>query len=480
MSPILGEYSPAALGIDVASLKGITQDSRAVKDGYLFAALKGTASNGADFIPSAVENGASIILTDQDIDPGAAQGVTVIKTDSPRKVLSYVASEFYDGQPSKITAVTGTNGKSSVVHFIDQLWKALELNATYIGTLSGNMTTPDPVSLHKLLKGMYDDGIENVAMEASSHGLDQCRMDGVHISVAAFTSFSQDHLDYHADMTEYMAAKVRLFSEILPVNGTAVLNADSIAYDELSSVCKRRGIRTISYGEKSDDIRLVSRDIHANGQTIDVQIFGEDYKCDLPLVGAFQAKNILCALACVLAEYPDQLQILLDALPTIEAVPGRLQYVSYGARHAYVDYAHTPDALENVLQALRPHAQNRLICVFGCGGDRDKTKRPLMGGVVSRLSDVAIVTDDNPRNEDPEAIRHEIIGGMTGDGAEIMNISGRRNAIRAGVDMLEQGDILLVAGKGHEQGQIFKDSVEPFDDVRETTSAMLGDKIKTS
>ncbi len=478
MSPIRGEYSPAALGIDVASLTGVTQDSRAVETGFLFAALRGGASNGADFIPSAIENGASVILTDQDVDN--ASGVQIVKTDSPRKALAHIASEFYRVQPSQIVAVTGTNGKSSVVHFIDQFWKALELNAAYIGTLSGNMTTPDPVSLHKMLKDMHDDDLDHVAMEASSHGLDQFRMDGVDINIAAFTSFSQDHLDYHADMEEYMAAKLRLFSEVLPVNGTAVLNADSVAFDELSSVCKRRGIRTISYGKKSDDIRLISRDIHASGQKVIIEIQGNKYICDLPLVGEFQVKNVLCALACVLADHPEKAEELLAFAASFESVPGRLQYVSDGVRHAYVDYAHTPDALENVIGALRPHTRNRLVCVFGCGGDRDKTKRPLMGGVVSHLSDIAIVTDDNPRTEDPETIRHEIIGGMTGDGAEIMNISGRRNAIRAGVDMLEQGDILLVAGKGHEQGQIFKDKVEPFDDVHETTSAMLGDKMKTS
>ncbi|MGH1455880.1 MAG: UDP-N-acetylmuramoyl-L-alanyl-D-glutamate--2,6-diaminopimelate ligase [Alphaproteobacteria bacterium] len=478
MSPTHAEYSPFALNIDVASLMGVTQDSRAVQKGFLFAALKGVASDGYDYIPSAIENGASVILTDRAYDN--AQGVQIVTTDNPRKALAHIAAEYYGGQPAHIIAVTGTNGKSSVVHFIDYLWKSLELNATYIGTLSGNMTTPDPITLQHLLAQMGEDGIDHVAMEASSHGLDQYRMDGVNIDVAAFTSFSQDHLDYHPDMESYMAAKLRLFSEVLPINGTAVLNANSAAFDELSSVCKRRGIRVISYGEAGEDIRLISRDIHHAGQNVKVEIFGKEYGVALPLVGRFQVMNILCALACILAQYPEKTEVLINALSSIEPVPGRLQHVTDGTRNAYIDYAHTPDALENVINALRPHTKSRLICVFGCGGDRDKTKRPLMGDAVSRLADIAIVTDDNPRSENPETIRHEIIGGMTGDGAEIMNISGRREAILLGVDMMGQGDILLVAGKGHEQGQIFNGVTEPFDDVRETLGAMLGDKVKTS
>lgn len=483
MSPIPAEYSSKALGIDVASLNGVTQDSRAVEAGYLFAALKGEQADGRNYISSAIKNGASVILMGQppdntNMELKELEGAKIVVSDNPRKAFAHITADFYGDQPDHMIAVTGTNGKSSVVHFIDQMQKALGMNSNYIGTLSGSMTTPDPVSLHKILSEIKKAGVNNIAMEASSHGLDQYRMDGVSLSVAAFTNLSQDHLDYHKNMDDYLAAKSRLFSDILPINGVAVLNADSIAYPKLRDICKKRGIKTLSYGDAGEDIRLISCDIMPAGQEIEIEINGETYKTHLPLVGRFQVMNILCALGCVLSIYPEKLREILAHTPNIEGVPGRLQHVSDGARHAYIDYAHTPDALENVLNALRPHTKGKLICVFGCGGDRDKTKRPLMGEIANRLSDIAIITDDNPRSENSDDIRSDIMAGIKTADAQIINMPHRREAIRKGVEILTENDVLLVAGKGHEQGQIFNGTTEPFDDVRETLGAMLGDKVK--
>lgn len=457
--------------LDIQSLKGVTQDSRQVEAGYLFAALQGVDVDGRDYIDDALRRGASVILSDDSVS--LDDRVRAILVDNPRQTFSHIVSEFYGQQPKCVVAVTGTNGKSSVVHFADQLWRALGKSSTYIGTLSGNMTTPDPVALHGALLDMSQDGITHVALEASSHGLEQYRMDGVHVSVAAFTSFSQDHLDYHADMDGYFAAKLRLFSDVLQSGGVAVLNADISEYESLRAVCSRRGVRVLSYGKKGDDIKLISCSVAGVTQKIDIEIDGKAYSISLPLVGEFQAMNVLCALGCVLAENPAQIEGLVAALEMLEGVPGRLQHVNSddGTYHAYVDYAHTPDALENVLTALRPHVEGRLICVFGCGGDRDKAKRALMGEVVARLADIAIVTDDNPRSESPADIRAQILETI-GANASVHEIAGRRDAIAFAVGQMKSGDILLVAGKGHEQGQIFDGVTEPFDDVCETRNAL--------
>lgn len=463
----------SAFEIDIKSLKGITQDSREVENGYLFAALKGVGSDGHDYIDAAIQSGATVILSEKPVGCNIPGGVTHIIREDARKLFSFIAAEYYGGQPEYITAVTGTNGKSSVVHFVDQFYAALGISSSYIGTLSGGMTTPDPVSLHRVLSQMHEDGVRSVALEASSHGLDQFRMDGVNISVAAFTSFSQDHLDYHADMDEYLAAKLRLFSEVLPLSGAAVLNADNEVYDHLLYVCKRRGIRTVSYGKNAQDIQIVSHEINANAQDLSLRVSGQEHNIRLPFIGEFQLMNILCALGCVLANFPEKADDLIAAIPTLDGVPGRLQKVEANGKTAYIDYAHTPDALENVLNAVRPYVQGRLICVFGCGGDRDREKRPLMGAAAERLADIAIVTDDNPRFEEPDAIRTEILAGMSDANAQVTEVAGRKEAIRKAVSMADEKDIVLVAGKGHEQGQVFKDVVEPFDDVLETRSAML-------
>ncbi len=455
------------IDVDINSLKGVTQDSRKAGDGFLFAALKGEMVDGRNYINDAVERGASVILSGEnvDIDDKAVRSIVV---SNPRQYFSHIVSEFYGSAPASVVAVTGTNGKSSVVHFVDQILRGLGNKSDFIGTLSGAMTTPDPVSLHEKLRDMAGDGVTNVALEASSHGLAQYRLDGVSVNVAAFTSFSQDHLDYHDDMDSYLGAKLRLFSEVMIDNGVAVLNADIPEYHKILSVCHDRNVRVISYGEKADDIKLVSCEISGHSQAIEIEVYGSTYHVKLPLVGKFQVMNALCALSCVLAQGFD-VDKSVETLERLGAVPGRLQYVSNGNLHAFVDYAHTPDALKNVLSALRSHTKGRLLCVFGCGGDRDKAKRAVMGGVVSRLADVAIVTDDNPRSENPDEIRKAILSSMN---VEAKEIADRRDAILFAVQGMDEDDVLLVAGKGHEQGQIFNGVTHSFDDVCEVNNAL--------
>ncbi len=447
--------------INIKALKGVTQDSREVKQGYLFAALKGESVDGREFINDAITNGAAFILADKDTQE--TSGARFILVDNPRKEFSSIVAGFHGKQPEHVVAVTGTNGKSSIVHFIDQLWQSIGEDGAFMGTLSGSMTTPDPVSLHKSLSKISG----NLAMEASSHGLEQYRMDGVKVNIAAFTNLTQDHLDYHGSMDDYLSAKLRLFSEILEHDGVAVLNADIPQYQELVASCGGR--RVLSYGENGKDIKLISLLVAGSSQKIEIEVMGENYSIAIPLVGKFQAMNVLCALACVIAQYPDKIGELVPALEKLEGAAGRLQQV---ANNIYVDYAHTPDALENVLEALRPHTKGKLICVFGCGGDRDKAKRPLMGAIAAKLADITVITDDNPRSENPAYIRAEILGGANNTNSNIHEIADRREAISFAISQMGVDDILLVAGKGHEQGQIFDGFTEPFDDAIEVTSAM--------
>ncbi len=456
------------IDLDIKSLKGVTQDSRKVKDGYLFAAFQGDFVDGYDYISDAIARGASVILSDRDVQ--ISGNARLLLVDNPRKVFSYIVAEFYQNQPEHIVAVTGTNGKSSFVHFVNQLWHALGKKGAFIGTGSGAMTTPDPVSLHEALNEFYQNKVTNIAIEASSHGLDQYRIDGVHVAVAAFTSFSQDHLDYHGNMDDYFTAKSRLFSEILKQGGTAVLNADIPRYKALLEICKVRGIKVLSYGKNGTDIKLISNIVKSASQQIEIEVMGEDYSIELPLVGGFQVMNVLCALACVISQYPEKTAELITALSKLEGVTGRMQHV--GSSNIYVDYAHTPDALENALKSLRLHTDARIICVFGCGGDRDKSKRRLMGEVASRIADIVIVTDDNPRSENPADIRKKILSGVDNHNSNIHEIADRREAIKFAISQMDKNDILLVAGKGHEQGQIFDGLVEPFDDVKEVEAAM--------
>lgn len=456
------------IDLDVKTLSGLTQDSRAVKPGYLFAAFPGEKHDGRDYIEAAIKAGASAILAPEGTE---IQGdVTLLTDENPRKAFAHIVADFYAAQPETIAAVTGTNGKTSIVSFLEQLWNVANFKSASLGTLSGKMTTLDPVSLHEELAAKTKAGITHLAMEASSHGLDQYRLDGARVQVAGFTNLSRDHLDYHEDMDSYLAAKKRLFSEVLECGGTAVLNADVPEFEALKTSCESRNIRVIDYGYKAHDITLLSAKPLAHGQNLNIQLFGQEHAITLPLVGDFQAMNALCALGMALAGDMEDEELFLEAIQNLEGAPGRLQSITGHPEEAgiYVDYAHTPDALETVLKALRSHTKGRLVCLFGCGGDRDKGKRPLMGKAAAELADVVIVTDDNPRSEDPATIRTEILKATPS--AE--EIGDRRSAIREAVAELKSGDVLLIAGKGHEQGQIFADRTEDFDDAQEVRSAI--------
>jgi len=456
--------------IDISSFKGLTQDSRAVKDGYLFAAFPGAISDGRDFIADAIKRGATAILSSEDAQlPDGVRNVELIVDPNPRKIFAKLAAEFYGRQPEHIVAVTGTNGKTSVVTFVEQLWTAAGFKASSLGTLKGALTTPDPVALHVSLSGLAEADVTHVAIEASSHGLDQYRLDGVNIGAAGFTNLSHDHLDYHENMDAYFDAKVRLFSELVNSEGCAVLNADIPQFERLEKLAVERGLKALSYGRNGKDLKVISLTPTANGQELELGVLGVHKDIILPLVGEFQAMNVLCALGLVVAQNPKNKRIYIDALERIQGAQGRLQLIPEHKKGAvYVDYAHTPDALENVLKALRPHTDGRLVCVFGCGGDRDQTKRPVMGAIASKYADDVIVTDDNPRGEDPAEIRAQILS-TAGDAQEI---GDRRDAIRRAVQNLNKGDVLVIAGKGHEQGQIFADHTEHFDDAEEAREAI--------
>jgi UDP-N-acetylmuramoyl-L-alanyl-D-glutamate--2,6-diaminopimelate ligase len=429
--------------------------------------------DGNTFITDAIKNGAAAVLSQ------SAQNVSVpvIVNDNARRTLSVAAARFYDKQPKTVVAVTGTNGKTSTAHFTQQLWAANGYRSASLGTLgvhgagidrSGSMTTPDSVTLHAELAELADAGIDHLAMEASSHGLDQYRLDGVRVSAAGFTNLTLDHLDYHGTMDLYRAAKLRLFTEVLQPDGVAVLNADVAEFAAFKAASGQR--RVIDYGHKAAALRIEKRRARMDGQQLDIAVNGKSYRVDLKLVGEFMAMNVLCALGMVMAE--DNGEHYIAALPSLRGAPGRLQLVDGPSKGAiYVDYAHTPDALEHVLKALRPHAENRLIVITGCGGDRDKTKRPIMGRLAGDLADVAIITDDNPRSENPADIRAAMLAGA---GTDAMEIGDRREAIRRGVAMVQDGDILVIAGKGHEQGQIIGGTTYPFDDVKEAQAAIEG------
>ncbi len=458
--------------IDIKSLTGVTQDNRKVKSGYLFAALQGEHADGRDYIDDVLKRGAAVILSDKSVQLPDNSNATLMIAAEPRKEFSRIVADFYKKQPENVIAVTGTNGKTSVAYFINQLWHALDKNSVYYGTLSGTMTTPDPEFLHDMLAQMSDDGVTHVALEASSQGLEQYRMDGVRVSIAAFTNLSQDHLDYHHNMGDYFNAKKRLFSEILDQDGVAVLNADIAQYKELAQICHDRNVRVISYGENAKEMKLESCKIAGLGQNIVIKFRDVNYSAHIPLIGRFQVMNILCALACIVGQGED-IEQYINMFEKVESVPGRLQYVSSddGSLNAYIDYAHTPDALENALKSLRPHTKGILICVFGCGGDRDKSKRKMMGDIADKYADIVIVTDDNPRSENPNNIRKDIISGV--NSKNIHEIADRREAIGFAVNKLSKDGVLLVAGKGHEQGQVFDGYTEPFDDVYEVKTAMV-------
>jgi UDP-N-acetylmuramoyl-L-alanyl-D-glutamate--2,6-diaminopimelate ligase len=457
----------------------ICVDSRNVKPGDLFAAMPGALQHGAEFIQYAVRMDAGAILTDAAGFEIASRDVAqlripIVVADDPRMVLAKVAARFYGAQPATMTAVTGTNGKTSVANFTRQIWEALGKAAVNFGTagVEGafasplSHTTPEPVTLHKLLAQLKSNDITHAAMEASSHGLDQRRLDGVYLTAAAFTNFTQDHLDYHETFEEYFAAKMGLFARVLPPEGSAVINMDDPKGADVLDIALSRGQDIITVGAADCDLTLTGNKFDATGQQVLFSWRGDVKSVRLDLIGGFQAMNVLQAAALVIAcgEQPDA---VFDTLAELETVSGRMQLAAERKNGAsvFVDYAHTPDAVETALRAMRPHVMGRLIVIVGAGGDRDTAKRPLMGLAAAKNADVVFVTDDNPRSEDPELIRRAVLQGCP----DATEIGDRATAILTAVDALQPGDALLIAGKGHETGQIVGDAILPFNDVEQAS-----------
>lgn len=459
---------------------GLASDSREVKPGYLFAAIPGTRTDGQAFMADAVRRGAAAVLGAPNIRPVAeALGVRFIADANPRLRLAHMAAAFFGEQPDVVAAITGTNGKTSVSVFLRQIWAELGHKAASMGTIgvvspSGeiklNHTTPDPIEMHALLAQLKREGIEHLAIEASSHGLDQYRIDGVDVAAVAFTNITRDHLDYHPTFEHYLAVKLRLFSEIARAGGVAVVNADTDQAAAFIAAAKARGLQLMTVGTQGETLKLIAQTPSAGGQLLRVAFADRVFEIALPLAGGFQASNALVAAALAIG-LGDSAANVFAALAKIKGAPGRLEKVAFaaGGSPIFVDYAHTPDALESVLIALRPHVAGKLRVVFGCGGDRDKGKRPLMGEIAARLADTAIVTDDNPRTEDPAEIRREILTACPCG----WEIGDRAAAIRAGIAALEAGDLLVIAGKGHETGQTVGSETRHFSDSEEAVKSAI-------
>lgn len=464
----------------VKEFAGITSDSRKVKPGYLFAALTGAKTDGARFVKDAVARGATAVLGAPTIaDEVAALGVRFIPDDNPRAALARLAAAFFTGQPETVAAVTGTKGKSSIVAFLREIWTALGWPAASLGTVgvvgpAGEIplshTTPDPVEVHELLARLKAEGVEHLAIEASSHGLDQHRLDGVVISACGFTNLTRDHMDYHPTFDHYLAAKLRLFTEVVKEDGVAVVNADAEHADRFIAAAQGRGLKLITVGRKGETIHLDRREDRGGAQALTLHYQGRIFYVELPQAGEFQASNALVAAGLAIGLGADAGKVFA-ALEHLKGAPGRMEKVAFAAKGApiYVDYAHTPDSLEKILEALRPHTANRLHVVFGCGGDRDRGKRPLMGAVAVKLADDVIVTDDNPRSEEAAEIRRQILAAAPG----AREIGDRAEAIQAAVADLKTGDVLVIAGKGHETGQYVKGEVLPFSDREQAVAAAV-------
>ncbi|WP_146343907.1 UDP-N-acetylmuramoyl-L-alanyl-D-glutamate--2,6-diaminopimelate ligase [Falsiphaeobacter marinintestinus] len=478
----LSELALTALSGRDPEITGIAVDSRDVKDGFLFAAMPGTRVHGGEFIQFALRMGAAAILTDAEGAEIAAQelaasDVAVVIAEDPRQALAYTAALWFGAQPPVMVAVTGTNGKTSVSTFTRQIWMELGHRAINLGTTGVEgawsaplkHTTPEPITLHRTLAAAAAAGITHAAMEASSHGLEQRRLDGVVLKAAAFTNFTQDHLDYHDSFEAYFSAKAGLFRRVLPEDGTAVINIDDPRGAEMRAIAAARGQTVLTVGHGVGDLNMLTQRFDATGQDLRFSFEGQAYQTRLDLIGGFQAENVLlaCGLAIASGENPED---VFRTLPNLTTVRGRMQLAATRANGAtvFVDYAHTPDAVATACKALRPHVMGRLIAIVGAGGDRDAGKRPLMGQAAVENADIVIVTDDNPRSEDPAAIRAAVLQGAP----EAMEVGDRAEAILRGVDALGPGDALLIAGKGHETGQIVGDDVLPFDDTEQASVAV--------
>jgi len=462
-------------GIEIA---GVTADSRKAKAGFLFVAIAGAKADGAYFAKQAAAAGAVAVAAEQRPD-GLPDGVAFIQVSNARRTLALASANFFARQPKTIAAVTGTSGKTSVAAFTRQIWTALGLQAASIGTVGvvspkgeryGSLTTPDPVELHRTLAQLAGEGVTHLALEASSHGLDQHRLDGVRIAAGAFTNLSRDHLDYHPTLEAYLAAKLRLFETLIAPGGTAVIGVDDCYAGQVVEAANKRGLKILTVGEHGDDIRLLGGAIDGFAQVVSIAHGGRNYKVKLPLVGGFQVQNaaVAAGLAIATGAAPER---VFAALEKLTGAKGRLELV--GARNGapiFIDYAHKPDALAKALAALRPYTTGKLVVVFGAGGDRDTGKRPIMGRIAVENADRVIVTDDNPRSENAAAIRAVILAAAPG----ASEIGDRAEAIRAGIADLKAGDVLLIAGKGHEVGQIIGERTVPFSDHDAVAAALQG------
>jgi len=458
---------------------GLTADSRAVKPGFLFAALPGTHTDGSKFIADALARGAAAILVPQGGAPKRAT-TPVLEDADPRRRLALIASRFFAAQPETVVAVTGTNGKTSVASFVRQLWEGQGIPSASLGTIGVvspkttrklNHTTPDPIELHAILAGLAKDGVTHLAFEASSHGLEQRRLDGVRLAAAAFTNITRDHLDYHESFEDYFEVKLRLFRELLPPGAAAIVDVDSDGGRRVAEIAKSRGHKLVSVGEAGETLRLVSAKRDGFAQRLIILHNGKSYEVKVPLVGDFQATNALVAVGLVIATGGDPARVI-KALANLRGAKGRLDLAGTTKSGApiFVDYAHTPDALAKALAALRPYVKARLVVVFGCGGDRDKGKRPEMGAAAATNADSVIVTDDNPRTEEPAAVRRAILAAAP----NAVEIADRATAINQAIQGLNAGDVLLIAGKGHETGQIVGDKIIPFSG-HDAVAAALGE-----
>ena len=466
---------PRFAGLELA---GIAADSRKVKPGDLFVAVPGSKADGLTFVPQALAAGAAAVMAER--APELPDGIAFIQVADIRRALALCAAAFFPRQPATIAAVTGTSGKTSVAAFTRQIWTALGASAASIGTIGvvsprgeqyGSLTTPDPIELHRTLDTLAGEGVTHLALEASSHGLDQRRLDGVRISIGAFTNLSRDHLDYHPSLEAYLAAKIRLFDTLVQPGGSAVIGVDDCYAGQVVDAAKKRGLKIMTVGAHGDDIKLVAGAIDGFAQRVTLVHAGREYTIKLPLVGAFQVQNAALAAGIVIAAGGDAARVFA-ALENLQGAKGRLELAgTYNGAPIFIDYAHKPDALKKALEALRPYARGKLIVVFGAGGDRDAGKRPLMGCIAHENADWVIVTDDNPRSEKPEAIRAAILVATPG----AAEIGDRGEAIRTAVGELNAGDVLLIAGKGHETGQILGDRVLPFSDHDAVAAALQGE-----
>jgi UDP-N-acetylmuramoyl-L-alanyl-D-glutamate--2,6-diaminopimelate ligase len=456
-------------------VRGVAADSRKVRPGDLFVAVSGVKTDGLAFAAEAVAAGAVAIVAER--PPASVPNVPFVQVPDARRALALAASRFFPRQPDTMVAVTGTSGKTSVVDYAKQIWTGLGRRAASIGTLGihgpgieshGSLTTPDPIALHRALESLAASGITHAAIEASSHGLDQRRLDGVRLRAGAFTNLSRDHLDYHRDLESYFRAKLRLFETLLTPGAGAVVAADHEQAERVRSTASARGLRVLTVGRRGRDVRLRGREIDGFAQRLRIEHAGKTFHIRLPLVGEFQIENALLAAGLLIAA-GEEAQAVFSHLERLRGAKGRLELVGRkNGAPVFVDYAHKPDALAKALAALRPYARDRLIVVFGAGGDRDPGKRPLMGAAAVRNADRVMVTDDNPRTEDPAAIRAAILASAPG----ALEIPDRREAIRRAIAEMKPGDVLLIAGKGHETGQIVGDRVLPFTDHEAVLSAL--------